>query len=83
MRRSIWDEKKDAINRLKHQVSFPEASEVFFDFLLIIMADDRHPADEMRFFSMRETRAGRLLAVTHNYQCARCYRYGEETVCGR
>ena len=63
MRRIVWDENKDAINRRKHRVSFPEASEVFFDPLIVTVADHRHPADEMRFFSLGETRAKRLLAV--------------------
>ncbi|MEI9979208.1 MAG: BrnT family toxin [Edaphobacter sp.] len=66
MRRIVWDEHKDAINRKKHRVSFPEASEVFFDPLLVTIVDHRHPADEMRFFSLGVTRAGRLLAVAHN-----------------
>jgi uncharacterized DUF497 family protein len=62
MRRIVWDENKDAINRRKHRVSFPEASEVFFDPLMVTVADHRHAADEMRFFSLGETR---LLAVAH------------------
>jgi uncharacterized protein len=65
VRRIIWDEKKDAVNRRKHRVSFPEASEIFFDPLLMTVVDHRHPADEVRFFSMGETRAKRLLAVAH------------------
>jgi uncharacterized DUF497 family protein len=39
MRRIVWDENKDAINRKKHRVSFPEASEVFFDPLMVTKAD--------------------------------------------
>lgn len=54
MRTIEWDENKDAINRRKHRVSFPGASEVFFDPLLVTVADHRHPADEMRFFSLGE-----------------------------
>lgn len=65
MRRIVWDENKDAINRKKHRVSFPEAAEVFFDPLLVTIADHRHEAEEMRFFSLGETRATRLLAVAH------------------
>jgi uncharacterized DUF497 family protein len=65
MRRILWDENKDAINRQKHRVSFPEASEVFFDPLLVTVVDHRHEADELRFFSLGETRAKRLLAVAH------------------
>jgi uncharacterized protein len=53
MRRIVWDENKDAINRKKHRVSFPEASEVFFDPLIVTVADHRHAVDEMRFFILR------------------------------
>jgi hypothetical protein len=47
MCRIVWDEgKDDAINRKKHRVSFPEASEVFFDPLfdplMVTVADHRH-----------------------------------------
>ena len=63
MRRIVWDEREDAINRRKHRVSFPEASKVFFDPLLVTKADHRHPAEEMRFFTMDGTRAKSLLAV--------------------
>lgn len=65
MRQIVWDENKDTINRRKHRVSFPEASDVFFDPLLVTVADHRHPVDEMRFFSLGQTRSGRLLAVAH------------------
>jgi uncharacterized protein len=65
MRRIVWDENKDAINRRKHRVSFPEASEVFFDPLLVTKADHRHETDELRFFSLGETRSKRLLVVAH------------------
>jgi uncharacterized protein len=65
MRRIVWDEKKNATNWKKHRVSFPEASEIFFDPLILTTADHRHDADEMRFFSMGETRSKRLLAVAH------------------
>jgi hypothetical protein len=63
MRRILWDEIKDATNRKKHRVSFAEASEIFFDPLLVTKADHRHAADEMRFFSIGETRSKRLLAL--------------------
>jgi uncharacterized protein len=65
MRRIVWDENKDSMNRRKHRVSFPEASEVFFDPLLVTQVDHRHAVDEMRFFSLGETRSKRLLAVAH------------------
>ena len=51
--------------RRKHRVSFPEASEAFFDPLMVTTMDHRHPVDEMRFFSLGETRSKRLLAIAH------------------
>jgi len=48
MRRIVWDENKDSMNCRKHRVSFPEASEVFFDPLLVTTVDHRHAVDEMR-----------------------------------
>ena len=65
MRRVVWDANKDATNRKKHRVSFPEASEIFFDPLLVTKADHRHATDEMRFFSLGVTRSRRLLVVAH------------------
>lgn len=45
MRRIVWDEGKDAINRRKHRVSFPEASEAFFEPLLVTKLDHWHPVE--------------------------------------
>ena len=39
-----------------------------FDPLLLTVTDHRHEADELRFFSLGETRAKRLLAVAHTEQ---------------
>jgi hypothetical protein len=68
MRRIVWDENKDAINRRKHRVSFPEASEVFFDPLIVTVADHRHAADEMRSSAWERLGAKRLHAVAHTEQ---------------
>jgi hypothetical protein len=32
---------------------------------MVTKVDDRHPVDEMRFFSLGETREKRLLAIAH------------------
>jgi uncharacterized DUF497 family protein len=61
-----WDVHKDQANRKKHRVSFSEASEIFLDPLIASVLDLRHPAEEMRFFSVGVTRAGRLLSVGHS-----------------
>jgi uncharacterized protein len=60
-----WDTRKDERNRLKHRVSFAMAREIFLDPLVATVIDARHPAEEMRFFSIGVTLAGRLLSVGH------------------
>jgi uncharacterized DUF497 family protein len=64
--RIVWDERKDRINRRKHRVSFAVAAEIFLDPLVATVTDARHPAEEMRFFSIGLTRTGRLLSVGHS-----------------
>jgi hypothetical protein len=44
---------------------FRKPSEVFFDPLMVTKVDHRHPVDEMRFFSLGETREKRLLSIAH------------------
>jgi len=60
-----WDPAKEASNRRKHGVSFDEAIEALQDGLAKTVSDERHPAQERRFFSVGETRSGRLLTVGH------------------
>jgi uncharacterized DUF497 family protein len=40
MRRIVWDEINDSMNRRKHRVSFREASDVFFDPLLVTQVEE-------------------------------------------
>lgn len=60
-----WDVHKAEANQRKHGVSFAEAVEALCDPLLLTAADYRHPAQELRFVSVGETRAGRVLTVGH------------------
>ena len=43
----------------------PGSERSFFVPLLVTESDHRHPVAEMRFFTMGETKAKRLLAVAH------------------
>jgi uncharacterized DUF497 family protein len=45
-----WDEKKNRENIKKHGVSFITAMRVFEDENRVILRDDKHSADEERFF---------------------------------
>jgi uncharacterized DUF497 family protein len=47
-----WDEDKNQENIMKHQVSFEEAQEAFFDEKRIIIRDKKHSKNEERFFCM-------------------------------
>jgi uncharacterized protein len=60
-----WDPIKAATNKLKHGVSFGEATTVFGDPLAITYADPDHSADEYRFLTFGVSRKGRLLVVSH------------------
>jgi len=64
--RIAWDVDKDEMNRRKHRVSFSVASEIFLDPLIATVVDVRHPVEEMRYFSIGSTRAGRVLSVGHS-----------------
>lgn len=60
-----WDEKKNAINKEKHHVSFEEASSAFYDADAIIIADPAHSTYEERFILLGFSTLARLLMVCH------------------
>jgi uncharacterized DUF497 family protein len=58
-----WDEHKARSNRIKHSVSFDEASSVFEDPLGKIFDDERHSDDEHREIILGHSIKRRLLVV--------------------
>jgi len=60
-----WDERKNRLNRRKHEVSFEEAATVFFDPLEVTIEDPAHAISEQRFVSIGESLSGRLLVVSY------------------
>ena len=60
-----WNAAKAAANLRKHEVSFDEASSVFFDSLSATGADPDHSLDERRFVTFGMSSSGHLLAVAH------------------
>jgi hypothetical protein len=60
-----WDPEKDRINRLKHNVSFSEASTAFLDPLHITVPDADHSIGEHRFRTIGFTGSSRLVVVAH------------------
>ena len=59
-----WDEKKAALNKGKHGVTFEEAATVFGDFLAAIFDDETHSADEQRKVIIGHSSSDRILLVS-------------------
>ena len=54
-----WNEEKNRENLLKHNLSFEEAQEAFFDTNRLIIPDDTHSTEsEQRFYCIGNTRNG-------------------------
>jgi len=47
-----WDDEKDALNRIKHGISFYLAQRAFSDPKRVIAEDIKHSSDENRFYCM-------------------------------
>jgi uncharacterized protein len=60
-----WDLGKARKNRLKHRVSFEEATTVFGDPLAITYPDPDHSTSEQRFITVGMSTANRVLMVAH------------------
>jgi uncharacterized DUF497 family protein len=63
--RFTWDARKASGNLKKHDVSFEEASSVFFDPLSATGDDPDRSFDERRFVTFGMSSGGRLLVVSH------------------
>jgi uncharacterized DUF497 family protein len=69
-----WDERKAAVNRRKHGVSFDEARTVFYDESALLRPDEGHSEDEDRYVLLGLSAQLRTLVVCH------CYRQDEEVI---
>lgn len=69
-----WDDNKNEINKVKHGVSFEEASSVFDDERALVIPDPDHSGDEERFIILGLSEALNMLVVCH------CYRDNEQTI---
>ena len=58
-----WDKDKNQINKQKHNVSFEEASTVFYDEEAILIFDPDHSEKEDRFLLLGRSTALRILIV--------------------
>lgn len=63
-----WDEKKHALNKRKHGVSFDEAQTVFTDEKGLLLHDPDHSLNEDRFVLLGLSSNLRLLVVSHAYR---------------
>jgi hypothetical protein len=63
-----WDDRKNALNRRKHGISFEEAQTVFFDEQALLIADPDHSEQEERFILLGLSSALRTLVVCHCYR---------------
>lgn len=63
-----WDGGNGEKNWLKHGVSPVECEEAFFNTPLLVAADVSHSQDEVRYFSLGRTNAGRLLFMAFTYR---------------
>lgn len=60
-----WDHNKAKRNEQKHRVSFEEARTVFQDPDFIMVLDEAHSHDELRYITIGRSSRGRLLIVAH------------------
>ena len=58
-----WDEKKHALNKRKHGVSFNEGQTVFADENGLLLDDPDHSHDEDRFILLGMSTSSRILVV--------------------
>lgn len=58
-----WDDSKNETNIAKHELSFYEAQEAFFDKNRVILLDTRHSSSEKRYFCIGKTTNGGIATV--------------------
>jgi len=63
-----WDEKKNRANKIKHGISFQEATTVFYDEYAVVIYDESHSTDEERFVIIGVDMLFRELTVCHCYR---------------
>ena len=69
-----WDENKNEINKVKHNISFEEAKTVFYDEYALVRDDPDHSEDENRFLILGFSSLANMLVVSH------CYRTVDEII---
>lgn len=70
----IWDERKNAINKVKHGITFEEAESVFYDENALLISDPEHSENEDRFLLLGFSSAAKMLIISH------CYRENDRSI---
>lgn len=65
-----WDEGNARKSAEKHNVSQAEAEQVFFNQPLLVLVDEKHSRDEVRFHALGKTDADRFLHITFTLRSA-------------
>jgi uncharacterized DUF497 family protein len=65
-----WDERKAALNKKKHGLSFEEAKTAFYDEDALLIHDPEHSEEEDRFILMGLSARLRIAVVCHAYRKA-------------
>lgn len=60
-----WNDNKAVQNIGKHKVTFQEATTVFDDPYFVVLTDDDHSFDELRYWIIGESIEGRVLLVVY------------------
>ena len=60
-----WDDGNADKNWIRHRVSQSECEQIFFNRPLVVMEDEIHSLEELRYFALGQTDAGRLLFVVY------------------
>ena len=63
-----WDERKAALNKKKHGLSFEEAKTVFYDENALLIYDPDHSEKEHRFVLLGLSAKLRMLVVCHTFR---------------
>ena len=62
-----WDKSKNTKNKEKHNISFEEAIDAFYDYDSLILYDEKHSGDEDRFYQIGMIRTLKVIIVVFDF----------------
>ena len=63
-----WDRDKHLLNIRKHGITFKIAAKAFFDPQAVIIEDEKHSHNEVRFILIGASEVDKMLTVCHCYK---------------